>query len=260
MTGQGDFPQRHADELGRLIEAGAASSVVTYIRAVTSPLERRQLFAFAQQAMSKRKDATRDLDTLVAVAHAAIEEGASQAAAETDPAEAAKRKDFVNAIAYNLAADLAECWPDDLTPRAKRHFEAGLAAAQQAVRLRDELGKPAVQRATAWWACGAHQLSLGRAAEAATSFERSLEFARRACKGAAAVAPGGDFHVILASGCLGLATKSRLFEEACTAFDATTVRPSGEGDAAENARVGAAQLRWFAQRLADPARPADLRS
>jgi len=258
MTAQGDFPQRHADELGRLIVSGSAASVVSYIKAIVSPLERRQLFAFAQQAMSKRKDATRDLDGLVAVAHAAIADGIRQAAAETDTAEAAKRKDFVNVIAYNLAADLAECWPDDLTPRAKKHFETGLAAAQQAVHLRDELGKPAAARAMAWWASGAHQLSLGRAADAAASFERSLEFSRNACKGAAAVGPGGDFHVMLASGCLGLATKTRLFDEACAAFDATAA--SAAGEAAVDAASGAAQLRWFAKRLADPARPADLKS
>jgi hypothetical protein len=258
MAAQDDFPQRHADELGRLIVSGSAASVVSYIKAIVSPLERRQLFAFAQQAMSKRKDATRDLDGLVAVARAGIEDGVRQAAAETDPAEAAKRKDFVNAISYNLAADLAECWPDDLTPRTRKHFETGLAAADDAIRLRDELGKPAGQRAMAWWARGAHQLSLGRAADAAASFERSLEFARNACKGAAAVGPGGDFHVMLASGCLGLATKTRLFDEVCAAFDATAA--SAAGEAAADAASGAAQLRWFARRLADPARPADLKS
>jgi hypothetical protein len=258
MTAQGDFPQRHADELTRLIVSGSAASVVSYVQAIVSPLERRQLFAFAQQAMAKRKDAGRNLDDLVAIARAGIDEGTKQAAAETDPAETAKRKDFVNIISYNLAADLAECWPDDLTPRAKKHFEAGLAAAREAVRLRDELGKPASARAMAWWACGAHQLSLGRAAEAAASFERSLEFARKACKGAAAVAPGGDFHVMLASGCLGLATKTRLFEDACAAFDSTA--SGADGEAAEDAALGAAQLRWFSQRLADPSRPADLKS
>ena len=258
MAAQDDFPQRHADELTRLIVSGSAASVVSYIQAMVSPLERRQLFAFAQQAMSKRKDVGRNMDDLVAVARAGIDEGTKQAAAETDPAEAAKRKDFVNVISYNLAADLAECWPDDLTPRAKRHFETGLAAAQQAMRLRDELGKPAAARAMAWWACGAHQLSLGRTADAAASFERSLEFARKACKGAAAVGPGGDFHVMLASGCLGLATKTRLYDEACSAFDATA--SSATGEAAEDAAFGAAQLRWFAKRLADPARSADLKS
>jgi hypothetical protein len=258
MTTQGDFPQKHAEELSRLIEAGAASAVTSYVQALASPLERRQLFAFAQQAMSKRKVEDRDLDVLIAIAHAAMEEGTRQAAAETDPAEAAKRKDFVNVVAYNLAADLAECWPDDLTPRRRAHFETGLAAAQQAVRLRDELGKPAAARAMAWWACGAHQLSLGRGADAASSFERSLEFARKACKGAATVEAGGDFHVMLASGCLGLATKTRLFDEACAAFDATAAKADGEG--AEDAAFGSAQLRWFAMRLSDPARPADLRS
>src|SRR5436190_1934609 len=83
-----------------------------------------------------------------------------------------------------------------------------LWGAKDCIRWRDELGKPAGARFMAWWARGAHELSLGRASDAATSFERALEFARKAAVGApAAVEPGGDFGVILAAGYMGLATR-----------------------------------------------------
>jgi hypothetical protein len=259
MTSRSDIPGRSVDEVRKLLDTGDTAPLLAFVAGVASPLERRQLLSVAQQTLSKRKDASRSLDALIEVARAGVAEGLRQAASETDPAEAAKRRDFVQQVSFDLAADLAECWPDDLTPRARRHFEAGLAAASDAVRLRDELGKPPGARAAACWVRGAHELSLGRAKDAAPSFERALDFARRAAKGApAAVVPGGDVQVILASGALGLATGTSLFEDACTALDATAVRLDRE--AAEPVEFAAAQLRWFAGRLRSPDRAADLKT
>lgn len=259
MTSRSNIPGKSVDEVRKLLDTGDTAPLLAFVAGVKSPLERRQLLSLAQQTLSKRKDRTRSLDSLIEVARAGVEEGMRQAAAETDPSEAAKRRDFAQQVSFDLAADLAECWPGDLTPRARRHFEAGLAAASEAVRLRDELAKPPAARAAASWVRGAHELSLGRRKDAAASFERALDYARRAAKGApAAVVPGGDVQVILASGALGLATGTSLFDDACAALDATAARLDREK--AEHAAISAAQLRWFKERLSAPDRPADLKA
>ncbi len=258
MTSRSNVPGRSVEEVRKLLDTGDTAPLLAFVAGVASPLERRQLLSLAQQTLSKRKDATRSLDSLIEVARAGVAEGLRQAASETDPSEASKRRDFVQQVSFDLAADLAECWPGDRTPRARRHFEAGLAAAGDAVRLRDELAKPPGARAAASWVRGAHELSLGRKKDAAASFERALDYSRRAAKGApAAVVPGGDVQVILASGALGLATGTSLFDDACAALDATSAKLAGE--AAEPAVFAAAQLRWFKSQLAAPDRAADLR-
>ena len=258
MTASGGPAEDPAGELRQALATGKANAIMSVIRRADSPLRRRQLFAMAQQALSRRKDAARDFDLLIAVVQAGVRDSMQQAGLEEDPAEGARLKTFVDTIAYDLAADLAECWPGDTARRMKHHFEAGLEASRECVRLRDEIGAPASSRSPAAWIRGAHELSLGRMRDAAVSFERALDFARRAASPAPAVVmPGGDYQVLLASGALGLATNTDLFKDACAAFDETSV--GDEPTAAARAKFGAAQLRWFAERLADPNRPADLR-
>lgn len=259
MTQDAAVPGTRAEELTKLLAAGDAEAIVAFIAKAPTALERRQLFAIAQQASARRKDAGRSLDALLRVASAAIEEGARQAAEEKDPAEAARRREFVLLASSVLAGDLCECWPSDTTPRTRRHLEAGLAASIEVVRLNEELAKPPAGRTAAWWFRGAFELSLAKPKEAAASFERALDFARRCAKDApAAVVPGGDVDVALASGALGLATKTSLFDDACAALDATAKTPGAPSAGA--AAFAAARLRWLAGRLADPNRPADLRS
>ena len=257
--GETDVPASDpAGDLRRALSTGKANAIVSVIRRADTPLRRRQLYAMAQQALSRRKDPLRDFDVLIAVVQAGVRDGMQQAGLEEDAAEAGRRKSFVDTISYDLAADLAECWPGDTAPRRKHHFEAGLEAARDCVRLRDEIGAPASARSPAAWIRGAHELSLGRTRDAAVSFERALDLARRAASPSPAVVmPGGDYQVLLASGALGLATNTDLFKDACTAFDTTAAGPDAQ--AAARAKFGAAQLRWFAERLADPNRAADLR-
>lgn len=256
-SGSADDP---AGDLRRALTTGKANAIVNVIRRADTPLRRRQLYAMAQQALARRKDPLRDFDLLVAVVQAGVRDGMQQAGDETDGTEAVRRKSFVDTISFDLAADLAECWPGDTAMRRKHHLEAGLEAARDCVRLRDEIGAPASARSPAAWFRGAHELSLGRTRDASSSFERALDFARRAASSApAAVQPGGDFQVILASGALGLATNTDLFRDACAAFDATTTAAGDDAQSAARAKFGAAQLRWFAERLADPNRSADLR-
>lgn len=258
MTWNSDFGRPAAEKLGELLGKGVLVDILAFIAAAESPLERRQLFAMSQQTLARRREADRDLDLYIAVSRAGVDEGLRQAAAESVPGEAARRKDFANVLAFTLASDLAECWPGDLAQRTREHLTTGLASAREAVQWRDELNKPPAARGVALFVRGLHELSLGQAKDAAASFERSLDFARRAAtQGPASVVPGGDYQVVLVSGCLGLATRTALFDDACTAFDATARDPNRE--IAQRAASGAAQLRWYHGRLTDPKRPRDLR-
>jgi tetratricopeptide (TPR) repeat protein len=198
----------HLDAMRGAFEAGGAGAVVSFVEGFALPSERRQLYALAMQGLGRQDWPGKTLDGQVALARAAIAEGLRQADSEPDPEEAAKRLDFANALSYDLAADLAPCWPDDARPRERSHHEVGLAAADDCLRWRDRLGKPAGPRSMAFWARGIHLLALGRRDEALEAFERSRDLAREA---AAAEGHGtgidvaGHWSVLLGEGYVELA-------------------------------------------------------
>jgi len=205
----GEFTARdHLDAMRQAYESGGAAAVASFVEGFTLPSERRQLYSLALQGLGRQDWRGKSLDGQVSLARAAIAEGLRQADAESDPEEAAKRLDFANALSYNLAADLAPCWSDDPRRRELRHFEAGLAAADDCVRWRDELGKGAGPRSMAQWARGIHLLALGRRDEALEAFERSRDLAREA---AAAEGRGtaldhrGHWSVLLGEGYVEIA-------------------------------------------------------
>lgn len=107
-----------------------------------------------------------ELDAKIAEARAAIDAHVREGAI-----------DKANVASYNLAADLADCWPDDDVPRMRAHFEAGLRAAEDCVRWREELGKPPDRQSIAHWAVGMHRFSLGDVAGARAALERALDLA-----------------------------------------------------------------------------------
>lgn len=251
------FPARHADTLRRTFRERGAEGVVAFALAHADPAERRQLFALAHQVIGCADGHAGNLDGYVALMRCAIDEYLRQAADESDPAEAAKRKDGANVLAFNMAASLAECWPEDGAPREERHFLEGLHAAQRCLAWRRELGKGPGPFALAWWAKGAHELSLGRFVDAAHSFGESATDAveaARASGGIASVAAGGDFGVVVAEGYTGIALERAgdaagpgRFAAAIAAFEATTA--TGSVEAADDARFGIAQLRCMRERL-----------
>lgn len=248
-----DFPQRHAADLKERFAAGGAEAVLAFVRGFEAPIDRRKLFLLAHQTLGTAECPS--LDGYVALMRAAIEDVLAMAAAETDPAERAKRTDFANVLSFNFSAHLAACWPEDARPREERHHREGLAAAERCLAWRRELGKGPGPFALAWWAKGAHELSLGRPSDAAESFERSRESAADALRAAGAEAPpGADFGVVLAEGYRGIALEragdpsgSRTFDAACAAFERTASR--GEGEAKEDAEFGLAQIRCMRERV-----------
>lgn len=248
-----DFPARHADDVRRSFASGGADGVLAFVRGFPDPLDRRKLFLLAHQTLGVAT--CDDLDGYVALMHAAIGDVLEMASAETDPAERAKRTDFANVLAFNLSAHLAACWPDDARRRTEAHHRAGHAAAERCIAWRNELGKGPMPHANAWWAKGAHELSLGRFADAAASFERAGAYAADAVRASGGdPASGGDFAAALNEGYRGLAVERggdangrRTFDAACAAFEGTAARSTGE--AKEDAEFGLAQLRCMRERL-----------
>ncbi|MGD8396513.1 MAG: hypothetical protein PVF43_13680, partial [Candidatus Eiseniibacteriota bacterium] len=138
-------------------------------------------------------------------------------------------------------ADLADCWPGDATPRTRAHFEAGLAAAEACVRWREALAKGPGPRSMAFWVQGMHLLSLGEAAAATASWQRSLDAAMAAAREqgrGADVDAHGSFGVVLGAGYLGLGqwiggdeAGRRRYEQALDAFRAQLEDPEQKDDA-----------------------------
>ena len=192
------FFERHRVDLQQAAERGGAPAVVALIQGIPDTLERRVLYLFARQAMTDPSWSGRSLDLLISVARAGIEEALRQAAGAPSEDQRRPLTDAADALARDLAADLADCCPEEEPHRTRAHFEAGLRAAEDSIRWSSALGKGPRALATAWWAAGMHQLSLADLAGAQASFERALAFARDAAEGE------GDSLALLSEGCLGL--------------------------------------------------------
>ena len=262
-----DLDLPHRNKLRSVFEEGGGAKVVAFIQGTADPELRRKLYTLARQVLPQRSDAKRRFDDVIRIARAGIAEGLRQAElarARSHTDEARECIDFANRVSYNLAADLAECWPGDEARRERRHLETGLRAAYDCIVWRQELGKPPDRRAMAHWAAGMHQLSLGNLVEALFGFEAALGLAVQAAaaspatsepKPEAHVKPGGDFGVILYYGYAGIArhligdaSGSRQFEKACAAFEGTTQTSKGE-EALEDAKFGLDQLRWVERKF-----------
>lgn len=185
---------------------------------------------------------------------AGIAEGLRQSQCAIDEEDARRWKDFANRLSYNLAADLAECWPNDTTLRERRHFERGLKAAENCIRWRTELNKPPFPFAIAWWAKGMHELSLARVQDSVASFTKAYEYGVKAVPAGepTTVTASGAFSVILNAGYLGIARTMagdaegrKQYDEACAAFEQTAATDRDQ-EKKEDAMFGLAQLRHIA--------------
>jgi hypothetical protein len=262
-----DPDQPHRDKLRSLLDEGGGDQVVAFIQGTADPELRRKLYSVARHALPDRKSKERRFDDLIRIARAGVAEGLRQAElarARSDAEDARQCIDFANRLSYNLAADLAECWPGDEAPRDRRHFEAGLRAAYDCIVWRQELGKPPDRRGMAHWAAGMHQLSLGNIVESLCEFEASFGLALQAAASSSGgvdqepesyVKPGGDFAVILYYGYAGIARHllgdeagTRQFEAACLAFKGT-LASAADKEAVGDAQFGLDQLLWVERKF-----------
>ena len=270
-----DADDQHRDKLRSALEEGGADRVVALIQGSAEPELRRRLYTLARHVLPDREKSDRRFDDVIRIARAGIAEALRQAElarGRSDAVDARECIDFANKLSYNLSADLADCWPGDLAPRERRHFEAGLRAAYDCVVWREELGKPPDRRAMAHWAAGMHQLSLGNVIEALCAFEAAFGLA---LDGAAAsapdggedakpedyVKPNGDFGVSLYYGYAGIARHllgdeagTRQLEQACAAFTATLQAPKDK-EASDDAQFGLEQLRWVERKFSGAGAP-----
>lgn len=227
-----EFFRSHQDGMKAAAESGGADGVKELIAGFSDPMERRVLFVFARRLLVHGEWQGKNLEAWVDVARAGIDECLRQSEAESTDELRDRRKDTANVISYNLAADLADCWPEG-GARTTAHFEAGLAAANDCVRWREELAKPPGPRSMAWWAKGMHELSLGRASDAVTSFEKSRDYAVAAAEGdeTAFGVVLGDGYAALAQQAAGDAAGAARYERAIGVFRSQLADEETKGDA-----------------------------
>ena len=257
-----DRDEEHRRKLREVHAEGGADKVVAFIQGTPDPALRRKLYSLSRQILPDRKATGRSFDGMIRMARSGVAECLRQAElarAREDAAEAQECIDTANKLSYNLAADLAACWPGDETPRERHHFESGLRAAYDCVVWRQELNKPPDRRAMAHWVAGMHQLSLGNEIEALCAFEAAFGLALEAAavadqgeegKPEAYVKANADFGIVLYFGYAGIARQrlgdeagARQLEQACAAFE-ETVRNPKDAEAAEDAQFGLDQLRY----------------
>jgi hypothetical protein len=206
MSTVGTSHEEHVARALERLEQGA-QAVAAYVLAWPAE-ERGQLCFPLQRALFNRCKSADDLDFYVDVMRRLIDAGIGSLGNVGDGHDSDDVKDTYNMLSYNLAADLCDCWPDDVLPRERRHFEAGLRAAEDCVRWRNELNKPPRNFSKAFWAKGMHLLSLGHYNGAVKSFALALGFAQRAEQEAGLAVPLGpasSFDVLLNTCFLGIA-------------------------------------------------------
>jgi len=236
------------------IERGGAREVARVVFE-RDPDARRALWRLAFRRLDDRDSPLRSFELLIDLAQAAIDDSMTLSNQAVDAEGAATWADAANILSYNLSAALADCWPDDLAPRERHHFEIGLRAAEDCIRWRWELGKPPDRRGMAYWAAGMHHLSLGNELESWGAFVTAEKLARGTTKGnhGAGVEPDGNFGVILYHGYAGIARWTmgedegrRDYERACRAFAETG---GGDKERKEDAAFGLEQLRWVERKF-----------
>jgi len=247
------FFDEHWPALKAAAESGGGQAVVAYLQGLEDGLQRRVLHLFIRRGLVMGEWSGKNLDVAADVARAGIAEMLQAAAGAEEEKRRRGLTNLANEISFNLSADLANCWPGDQAARSKAHFEAGLKAADDCIRWREELEKGAADLSMAWWAKGMHLLSLEDVGGAAESWARSLAFAEEAAES------DQEFSVVLARGYLGLARWIAGAEEGRAMFREALATFSGqlcEEDHKEDARFGIDQLDCVKERYG-PDQPAE---
>jgi hypothetical protein len=232
-------------ELRHILDKSGIAACIAAIRSETDNARRNQLYRLAVRKLGGGVGATSaDLDAMITIGDNGIRDLLGIASSCTD--EAAQWEDLANILAYNLSANLCDCWGDG-DSRERKHFEAGLGYADQALELRRKLNKGPGPFSMAYWARGKHLLSLGKPTEAAAVFRECL-----ACEDAMARESGMDPSVIEsapsgalnARAFLGLSLLSAgdpagkgMLGEALAVLRTRSAEGEGEGEAKDDAQV-----------------------
>ncbi len=209
MTGEADpaqFFAAHRDNIRRAAIGGGGAAVVDLIEAFPTFGERLTLYTLARQTLVIGDGVPGGLGAIGEIADAAIAECEALLVEATDQREVQDLLRALHMLNFNLAADLADCWPDDDAPRQRRHSERGLQAANYL--LRDFFKGAVAPQALAndHWVRGMHLLSLGDIEGAVISWSAARELALRASERGGIAGPNdvATLQVLLISGYLGL--------------------------------------------------------
>ena len=175
---------------------------VTFISGFEAFSERLILYTLARQALMMEAGLPAGLDAAIAVADAGISEVEDFLEEVSDLTERQNLMRALHMLNFNLAADLADCWPDDSLPRERRHFERGLRAAEALLAPVFEGAVTPEVLANDLWVKGMHQLSLGRHEDALDSWGKAVARAGEAATraGLPPAGPDSTLQVLLLSG------------------------------------------------------------
>lgn len=246
FDGQKAFFDEHWPALRTALEGGGAQAAADYIAGLDDGLEQRVLYLYGHFGIVRQEWEGQSLDAYIEfckLGRGYLLAEANKLRAEGDAETADARINVANMLYYNLAADLADCWPDDGLTREQRHFEAGREAALQCIEWREQLGRPAANHSTAWWVRGMHELSLGKYGDARASWEESLEYARVDAAGQGVtrkLGPETTFSIILGAGYLGIAELLAGVEGGQARYDAAIAAFAAQLD--DEAKAGEAQF------------------
>ena len=233
--------------LRRILDDEGSAACCAAIGAESDDANRITLFKLAIRKLGGGTGATpAELDAMIAIGDFAILNALEIARRSS---ETARWTDQANIMAYNLSANLCDCWGDG-DSRARRHFDTGLRYANQALEFRRELKKGPGPFSMAYWAQGKHLLSLGRPAEAAAAFRASLEAEESLVResggdpGALKDAPGS---LLNSRAFLGLALRESGQDAGTAMLDESLALlrsqlESGQGEVKEDAQVYVDQI------------------
>ncbi len=207
MTEEPNPLEQHRQAMRSAAETGGGQAVIDYIEGFESGPLRRVLYIASKQALAPPDFKDKRLDDLITVSDAGIVEMLRQAEAASDDEAYGQCIRAAHIVSFNLAAELADCWPEDDLPRTDAHHQRGVVAATDCLLWSESAGEP-MPISNDYWARGIHQLALGDAPAAIRSWTLSLELAETAAENEGQPAdsgPAGTFAVNLNAGYLGLA-------------------------------------------------------
>ena len=229
------------------LDAGGGQAVIDYIEGFDNDPLRRVLYIASKQVLAPPDSQDKRLDDLITVSDAGIVEMLRQAEAIQDDDARGQCLHAAHVISYNLAAELADCWPGDDVPRTDAYHARGMQAATDCLLWSEVAGVPR-PIANDYWVRGIHQLALGDVQAAIRSWTAALESAEAAAENEGEpteIGPAAAFAVILNSGYLGLArwasgdeAGKRQYDAALEAFNTM----SKNTEKADNAKLGIGQL------------------
>ena len=171
----------HAD---RAIEASGENGPIGAIAYLAGIEDDREAGAAHAGAMRDAYWQGEDLALVVALGYAGITR-CFTAAARADPDTALELRSTAKAMSYNLASFTWDGWGDRAV--SPLDLGAGLAAAEENLRLAHELDKGDLPVSRALWMLGAHLVSAGRRDEARQRFTAAAAGARTAAAEAEAL-------------------------------------------------------------------------